>query len=164
MKCAEFEGLKNAYLEKKLEKKQSSLLEKHLDSCAECRVDIRFFESIKSHTGWQLKAPENFTEAIMNKVYKIGSKDKEAADIGKYFARLFKNAGASLVLASLVMIFSFFIPWANSYRTYISRDLQNTDAVKQTCGIKYNLSGMNDKISSILQSIHNSVAKFKEGT
>lgn len=136
---------------------ESKEFKKHNDE------DINFGKQLKAFTSTRLKAPMGFTESVMNSIYKLRKAEPDTAGIGVYFTRLYKNLGTSLVLASIIMILSFFIPKLNFYQPFIS-DMPNSSTMQQASVIKKNLAGMNTNINNILTSINRSVARFKEGT
>lgn len=163
MKCQKFEGFKNAYVNKTLKENQKKIFEKHLGLCRKCREDISYIENIKPYMEIQFKAPQNFTNTVMKAVYKIKEENTSAADMEIRISRLCKNLGISLVLASTVMILNFFMPWGNLYQSFLLTDSRNGSNMNQTSKIKDSLSGMNDNINDIFESIQKSVTKFKEG-
>jgi len=126
--------------------------------------ESNFMEQLRAFSNIRLKAPEGFAESVMNSIYRFRKAEPDMAKTRIYFSRLYKNLGASLILASITTVLFFPIPKLSFYQSFISNDLQSGSTMKQASGIMENLAKMNTGINSIFNSINKSITSFKEGT
>ena len=92
MNCKKFEEQISLHLDNKLSSAEVSELMKHLDSCSECMQiynDLAKIKKILSSPKSKISISPNFTDSVMQSIYKLPAKKKDNnivyINIRKYF-------------------------------------------------------------------------------
>jgi anti-sigma factor RsiW len=118
MRCGKADGLIEAYVDGRLPAPLAAEMERHLVSCARCRVRVETARHVASSLAGEpaVRAPEGFADRVMNAVYNAALAGAPEPERGgrpvRIPARSFRRMGFSFILSAAVLAVGLFIPEA----------------------------------------------------
>jgi hypothetical protein len=108
-------------------------------------------------------APDNFTEKVMNAVYKIKYENSQMTDSFKEnYRQAMRRLGISMVLTSVVMVISLTSPVLNIVELE-GRAASRIESIKgKTESIVNSVGEVNYRIKNFYRDFNNTFGKFRE--
>jgi anti-sigma factor RsiW len=128
MRCGKAHRLIEAYVDGRLPPPLAEEMERHLESCARCRVRAEAARLVAATLAEapSVRAPEGFSKRVMNAVYRAALAGTPGPEREQRQARIplrsFRRMGFSFVLTAAVITAGLFIPAAAYPRIAVTED------------------------------------------